>query len=188
LAAYYTELGNIRYLQKCRNGALAPLALSRNSEQYMDHGNHTHEVQCILKETAHRLGCRLPSSSLSSRKISYQLIKMPSCLLYYRWQMSCWKQWCSKAVCQYIKSSPEVPQKHPSWFGLLQDRFRDQNRTWEKRWTYITPHRCPVTDISMPKYGIDQLVETSKWRPQYVETSSRISGFYMPWQWNKDKK
>jgi len=40
----------------------------------------------------------------------------------------------------------------------------------------------------MPKYGIDELVETCKWRPQYVETSSRILGFDMPWQWDEDKE
>jgi len=47
----------------------------------MDHGNDTHEVQCILKETAHRLGCRLRSSSLSGRCALAYFITGDRCLV-----------------------------------------------------------------------------------------------------------
>jgi len=70
-----------------------------------------------------------------------------------------------------------------SRFPRYKDRYRTTGEVGEH--TDITPHWCPIHNIPAPYNGVYEVGETSKGRPNHVQTSPHILSLQMPGQGNE---
>jgi len=74
----------------------------------------------------------------------------------------------------------------PTWMRTAEESgfLRGKNRITEemRKRTDIAPHWCPIRSIPAPYNGVYEVGETSKGRPNHVQTSPHILGLQMPGQ------